>query len=193
MSFYTVLLFLHVTGDIGLFIGLGIQLLGLAALRRVKQVEQARVIAGLMAIVDPIGVVSALLTIATGLFMARTVWSLLTGWIAVALVSIVLFLPPMIGLVIEPRMRAIVSSVNKEPDGPLPQDFSKKINDPILATALQTMAFLLLGIVFLMTNKPSLTGAIITIVIALVTGLSSGLILWWGGNGRMKRKTGGLL
>lgn len=79
MSIYTIVLFLHVIGDIGLFIGLGIQLLSLAASRRVKRVEQARVIAGLIAIADQIGVISALLTIASGLYMALTVWGLRTG------------------------------------------------------------------------------------------------------------------
>jgi hypothetical protein len=169
MSIYTILLFLHVSGDIGLFIGLGIELLSLAALRRVKRVEQARVIAGLIAIADPVGVISALLTIATGLYMAHTVWGLRTGWVAVALASIVLFLPPVIGLVVEPRMRAIVSSARKEPDGPLQEAYYAKINDPILGTALQTMAVLYLGIVFLMTTNPSLSGAVITFVIGLVT------------------------
>ena len=193
MSIYTILLFLHVSGDIGLFFGLGIQLLSLAALRRVKRVEQARVITRLIAIADPIGVISALLTIATGLYMANTVWGLRTGWIAVALASIVLFIPPVIGLVIEPRTRAIVSTAREEPDGPLQETFYAKVNDPVLGTALQTMAVLYLGIVFLMTNKPSLAGAIITIVIALVTGLVSGVPLWWGGGGRMKHRRDGLL
>jgi hypothetical protein len=189
MSIYTILLFLHVSGDIGLFIGLGTQLISLAALRRVNGPEQARAIAGLLAIADPIGVVSALLTIASGLYMAITVWGLHTSWIAAALGSIILFIAPVIGLVLEPRTRAIVSATRQAPDGPLPGSFYAHTNDPVLGTALQTMVFLLLGIVFLMTNKPAWAGAVITIVIALLTGLVSSAPLWWRGSGRMKSRS----
>jgi hypothetical protein len=192
MSVYTILLFLHVSGAIGLFIGLGIQWLGLAALRRVTRVEQARGIIGLVAIADPIGTVCALLTIASGLYMALTVWGIQTGWILVALASIVAFIPPAIGLLIEPRMRAIKTSLQGEADGPLSAALYAHIHDPILGTTLQSMATLLLGIVFLMTNKPTLPGAIVTIVIALFAGLVLSLPLWRKGGGRMKSRKGGL-
>jgi len=98
-----------------------------------------------------------------------------------------------IGLVIEPRTRAIVSAAREASEGPIQEIFYAHIHDPVLGTALQTMGVLLLGIVFLMTNKPSLTGSIITIVIALVTGLVSGVPLWWGGSDRMKHRSDGLL
>ena len=49
-------------------------------------------------------------------------------------------------------------------------------------------AFLLLGIVFLMTNKPPLPGAGITVAIALAAGLASAAPLWWGRGGKMKQK-----
>ena len=39
------------------------------------------------------------------------------------------------------------------------------------------MAALLLGIVFLMTTKPALTGSLIVMAVALVLGLSSGLLV----------------
>jgi hypothetical protein len=192
MSVYTILLFLHVTGAIGLFIGLGVQWLGLVALRRVKRIEQARGITGLVAIADPIGTVCALLTIGSGLYMALTVWGIETGWILVALASIVVIIPPAIGLLIEPRMRAITTSIQEEADGPLPAALKERIHDPILGTTLQSMATLLLGIVFLMTNKPALPTAIVTTVIALFTGLVLSLPLWRKGGGRMKSRKGGL-
>ena len=44
-------------------------------------------------------------------------------------------------------------------------------------TTLQTLATLLLGIVFLMTTKPSLPGSLIVIAVALVLGLASGLLI----------------
>ncbi len=105
---------------------------------------------------------------------ARTAWSLRTGWIAVALTSLVLVAPLGTAL-IEPRRRAIERLAREAPDGPLPQSLERHTHDPVLLTALQTVAALLLGIVFLMTTKPSLTGALIVMAIALVLGLASGL------------------
>jgi hypothetical protein len=192
MNIYHIVLFLHVSGDIGLFIGLGIQWLSLTALRRVNRVEQVRGIIRLITIADPIGTVSALLTIASGLYMAVTAWGIKTGWILVALASIVVFIMPAIGLVIEPRLRAITATIQEVPDGALSAALSIRINDPVLGTVLQTMVTLLIGIVYLMTNKPAFTGAILAILIAVITGLVSGLPLWRSGSGRMIPRNDGM-
>lgn len=179
MNLYTIILFLHICGDVGIFMGLGTQLLNLAALRRARSVEQVRGIVWLIPISDLIGIISALLTIATGLYMALTVWSWQTGWIAVALASIILFLPLLIGGVIEPRTRAIVTIVRETPDALLPEALDQHIHDPVLGAALQIMAGLLFGLVFLMTIKPSLVNSIIVMAIALALGLASGLPFWY--------------
>jgi hypothetical protein len=178
MNLYSLMLFVHVSGDIGIFIGIGIQMLSLIALRRATRVEQVRAIAGLITLSDPISVISALVTIAAGLYMALTVWSLQTGWIAVALGSLVVFLPLLIAGVIEPRMRAIVTMAKEAPDGPLPATLDARIHDPLLGTALQTVAAVVLAIVFLMTTKPELASSVVAMVVALALGLASGLPLW---------------
>jgi hypothetical protein len=108
--------------------------------------------------------------------MAITAWDLQTGWIAVALISLVL-IAPLGTAAIEPRRRAIARLAREAPDGPLSEALERRIHDPVLATAAQTVTALLLGIVFLMTNKPSLTGAIIVMAITLVLGLASGVLV----------------
>jgi hypothetical protein len=180
MNIYHLVLFLHVSSDIGLFIGLGIQWQGVIALRKVTRVEQARGLIRLIAIADPMGTISALLTITSGFYMALTVWGIQTGWILVALASIMIFISPAIGLIIEPRLRAIKVIIQEEPDGPFSAALRNRINDPVLGTTLQTMAALLIGIVFLMTNKPAITSAILVIVMAVFAGLASSLFLWRG-------------
>lgn len=179
MNFYPITLFFHVCGDVGIFMGLGTQILSLVALRRAQSVEQVRAIAWLIPLSDLIGIISALLTIATGLSMALTVWGWQTGWIAVALASLILLLPLLIGGVIEPRTRAIVMMARATPDGLLPETLDKRIHDPVLSAALQTMAALLFGLVFLMTIKPSLVGSILVMAVALALGLASGLPFWY--------------
>lgn len=176
MMIYTIVLFLHVSGAIGYFISMGAWLFGLAALRRVQRVEQVRVLTHLIMRLGPLFGVSVLLLLATGLYMAITAWSLLTGWILVALISLILIAP--LGTVfIEPRRSAIDRLAQEAPDGPLSRELERRTHDPVLLTALQTVTILLLGIVFLMTNKPSLIGSLIVMAVALVLGLASGVFV----------------
>lgn len=73
MSFYSFAKFVHVASDIGIFIGIGAQLLSLAALRQIKRTEQARALLWLITTSDIITRVSAALTILAGLYMAVTI------------------------------------------------------------------------------------------------------------------------
>jgi hypothetical protein len=116
-----------------------------------------------------------LLILVSGLYMAGTNWGFQTGWIDVALVSLIL-IAPLGTAAIEPRRRAIARLVQEAPDGPLPAALDRRTHDPVLATAVQTVTALLLGIVFLMTNKPSLVGSLVVMAIALALGLASGLL-----------------
>jgi len=176
MTSYTIALFFHVSGAIGYFISMGTWLLALAALRRAQRVEQVRTLTHLIGRLGPLFGISVLLILATGLYMAITAWSLLTGWIVVALISLIL-IAPLGTAFIEPRRRTIDRLAQEAPDGQLPQSLEQHTHDPVLLIALQTVTILLLGIVFLMTNKPSLIGSLIVMVVALVLGLVSGVLV----------------
>lgn len=176
MSVYTIVLFLHVIGAIGYFIGMGTWLFCYYALRRVQRVEQVRVLTHIVGRTGPFMGISALLILGAGLYMAVTAWGLLTGWILVALVSLLL-IAPLGTAFIEPRRRAIERLAQEAPVGPLPPSLEQHIHDPALLTALQTVTILLLGIVFLMTNKPSLIVSLIVMAVALVLGLASGALV----------------
>ena len=175
MSIYTVVLFLHVSGAIGYFISMGVWLFGLVGLRRAQRVEQVRSLSNLIGMTGPIFGISVLFILAAGLYMAITAWSLQTGWIAVALITLVL-MAPLGTAIIEPRRRALSRLANEAPDGPLPETLKQSIHDPVLGTSLQTLTTLLFGIVFLMTTKPSLPGSLIVMAVALALGLASGLV-----------------
>jgi len=177
MSTYTLELFLHVSGVIGVFADAGIWLFGLSALRRARRVEQVRAIAWLIIVTIPFMVLGLVLMGAAGLGMAISTWGLQTPWIIVSLVSLVLFAPINV-FILDPRMRALFAKAGEEPEGPLSDELVKRTHDPILGTVAQTLATVLLGIVFLMTNKPSLTTSILVMVIALACGLLSGVPYW---------------
>jgi hypothetical protein len=177
MNFYTVVKFLHVTGAIGYFVAMGVWLFGLAAIRRARRVEQVRVLADLVGRLGPLFGISIVLILATGLYMALTAWDFQTaGWIGVALVSMVL-IAPIAGVTVESRRRAIVRLAQEAADGSLPPALERQAHDPVLLTTVWSVTALLLGIVFLMTNKPQLVGALVTMAVALVLGLAFGQLV----------------
>ena len=176
MSIYSIVKFLHVSGAIGYFVALGTLLFGLAALRRARRVEHVRVLAELIRRLIPLFNISILLLLAAGLYLTFTVWGLQTGWILVALVSLVVIVP-IAAATVQSRMRIVVQLAREAPDGPLSPEILARTHDPVLLTTPQTAVALLLGIVFLMTNKPSLPLAILVMALALVLGLTSGALV----------------
>ena len=177
MNLYPLMLFIHVISDIGIFVGIGAWLLGFAALRRAQDTSQVRALAALIHRTEPLSVVSSLLTIASGLYMLLTVWGWRTSWALVALASIIVTMPVLLLGVIEPHMKMILQRARVTPDGPVSVPLKMLIDDPLLGTSLQTLAAVVVGIVFLMTTKPSLAAAITAMMVAIGLGLASGLPL----------------
>jgi small-conductance mechanosensitive channel len=177
-TLYQLALFAHILGMIGFFMALGVYIFGLAALRRARRVEQVRAICRMIFLTDAVAVVGILLLAAAGLSMALTTWNVRTGWIAVAIASFILIAP--IGpLIVERRLHVIERAAKMAEEGPLPDALARRISDPVIGAALAILIALLLGIIFLMTTKPtSLLDAIISMLIALAVGLVIGAPLW---------------
>ena len=175
MGLYSIMLFLHVSSAICLFIGFGTWFLGITRIARASQVEQVRTLADLLLMVRLVVPASALLVIIAGLTMTQIAWGLRTGWIAVALGSLVI-IGPVGTWVIDPKVRSIAALANSLPDGPLPATLAQRTHDTVLHLGLHTLIALLFGIIFLMTTKPVLMSAIITMMIAAFLGLASGIL-----------------
>jgi Predicted integral membrane protein (DUF2269) len=177
MSIYNIVMFVHVIGAIGYFLSIGISLVILVGLRRAQRVEQVRALIHLNNLSGPFGAGSAVVLLAAGLYLALTAWSLLTGWILVSLISLILIVPTT-AVLIAPRRSALVAQLAREaPDGALSLALSQHLHDPVLLATLQTVATLLLGIVFLMSTKPELVGSLVVMAVALVLGLLSSLLV----------------
>jgi hypothetical protein len=183
MSLYSLMLFIHVSGAICLFIGFGTWFLGITAIARAARVEQVRTIADLLLMVRLVVPASALLVIIAGLTMTVTAWGIQTGWIAVALGSLII-IGPVGTWVIDPKVRSIAVLANSLPDGPLPPTLAQRTHDGVLHLGLHTLIAMLFGIIFLMTTKPVLTNAIVAMVVTAFLGLASGLLFM-----RAKRPT----
>lgn len=177
MSVYTIALFLHVTGAIGYCIGIASWLFTLIGLRRAQRVGQVRTLVQLNELSGPFSGICTLLLFASGLYMALTAWSMQTGWILVALISLVLMVPA-VAIIIAPRRGAINRLSQELPEGaPLSEKLAQHTHDRFLATTLQTVAALLLGLIFLMTNKPDVLTSLLVMAIALLLGLASSVLV----------------
>ena len=187
MSLYTLALFLHIVGAIGAFIGVSIWLFVAVALRRAQQVAQVRALSGLIKPSGVLAVGSILLLGVAGIYMALTAWGEHATWIIVATIGFLLLAPFGVFL-IDPRLRALGKVAAASPDGVLPAALAARTRDPIVGVGLCIYVSVLLGIVFLMTNKPALEVSILAIVVATVLGLVAGLLLWLATRPRVGEK-----
>lgn len=178
MSPYRLALFIHIVGMIGFFMALGVWLFGLVALRRARHAQQVRSLCQAVFVSDAVAVVGVLLLAGAGLYMAITTWGLDTGWVLVAIISFAL-LAPIGPLVVERRLHALADLAAEAPDGPLSSLMQQRIVDPAMGASLALMIAWLLGIVFLMTTKPSLNDAVLTMLVAALLGILAGMPLWF--------------
>ena len=172
MNFYSIALFLHILGALGFFVALGLEWTSLRRMRGATTFEQVREWMGIANGAQRVGMPSMLLILISGFYMMATAWGGV-AWIIVALGTLVLLVA--LGLALTgPRMAAIGRAVTGE-HGPVSVTLHSLLHDPILWISMQTRAALALGIVFLMTVKPELGGALLTTGVAIVIGLASGL------------------
>lgn len=183
MSLYTIFLYVHVIGAIGYSAGVLIGMLGLSSLRRARSVEEVRSLLGLQELTGLMSGISLLFTVIAGLYMAATVWGWQTGWIDVALGSLVLLLA--MGVLMGRRRHTVALLVKEMPDGPLPNALAQRIYDPWMAMGIYMLVTLVLGLVFLMTAKPALGGSLLVMGVAVILGLGVSLPGWWSTAGRV--------
>ena len=174
MTLYSVALFLHIVGALGLFAALGLEWTSMRQLRRATTAEQAHEWLNALGLVRRMGPASLAAIFLSGLYMVATAWGIV-AWIAVAL-GAMLLLPPL-GAFNGLRLAAIGRAMAAQP-GPLSADVRQRLRDPLLWTSVQTRAAIVLGIVFLMTVKPDLNGALLMVATAVVLGLASSWPAW---------------
>ncbi len=172
MSDYSISLFFHIVGAIGMFVALGLEWTGLWQIRSATTSEQVRVWMRISRTTRRLGIASMLTVLISGLYMMATVWGGVP-WIYVSLGALVLAVVLMLTLT-GPRMAAIGRTIMAEhrPGSPIVHDVA---NHPLLWVSIQTRVAIALGIVFLKTTKPDLGGSLLVIALAIVIGLASAL------------------
>ena len=172
---YHIALFVHISGAVLFFIGLGLEWLGLNRLRQAERVEQVREVSALLHVLGRLFPLSVVLLLGGGLYMALTVWGFTFAWLDAALATIVVL--PILGPRVHGRRLALISQMaSTEPDGPLSASLRARTIDPVLVFWGRLIAFLGWWIVFLMTFKPDLSGTLAALGVALALGVFFALL-----------------
>jgi len=174
MNTYSIVLFLHIVGALGIFVALGLEWTGLSQIRNAILPEQVRPWMGILKNVRTFGIASMLTAVVTGIYMMATIWGG-EAWLYVTLGSLVLMIT-LAQVATAPRMAAIGQALVTE-KGPLSITFHSLANRTLLWISIQTRVAIALGIIFLKIAKPDLGGSLLTICIAIVLGVASALYI----------------
>jgi hypothetical protein len=169
---YSIALFLHIVGAMGLFVALGLEWTGLWQFRSATTAEQVRAWMRISKNARRFGMAAMLTILISGAYMMATVWGPV-AWIAVSLGVLILMAVLAVALT-GPQMAAIGRALTTE-NGPVSHTFQSLVNHPLLWISIQIRVAIALGIVFLKTSKPDLAGSLITIGVAIALGLAAAL------------------
>lgn len=170
MNLYSIALFLHIMGALGLFLALGLEWMGLFGLRRAVSAEQVRSWLYVSRSVSRVGLPAMLEVIISGAYMMATAWGPVP-WIIVSLGAIVLLMGS--GMAILARRMAAIGQAAAQENGPLSLRLHQMLHSPFLWITIQTRVAVGLAIIYLMSVKPGLYGSLITLGVAIVLGLAS--------------------
>jgi Predicted integral membrane protein (DUF2269) len=154
MTPYAIVVFLHLFGMVGLFVGYGLEWAASSLLCRSTTADQARSWLRIYRLSMPISGPGLLLLIITGGYLASVTGSMKQGWISASLLGIIFALG--IGFVfILPRVRRIRAALPEGNVALAPAGIGL-VSDPVIVTLIRVRGLLALGIVFLMTTKPEM-------------------------------------
>jgi hypothetical protein len=174
MNEYSVVLFVHIVGALGVFMALGLEWTGLTQLRSATAGEQVRAWMSVLKNVRKVGFISMLTTVITGIYLMVRFWGGV-AWIIVTLGSLVLIIALAQALT-APRMAAVGQALAMS-KGAITQEFYTRASHPRLWISIQTRAAIALGIVFLKIAKPDLIGSLLAVGVAIVLGILSSLYM----------------
>src|SRR5690242_12045634 len=166
MTVYTLSLFVHVLGAVGIFAAFALEWTLLAQLRRATTAQDVQPWTRIPTIVRRLAPISMLLILIPGIYMAVTTWRG-SPWPWVGLVAMLLL--PILGA---PSGRRLGEALREagQARGDLPAALRAKFDAPVLRASIRLRMALLVGVVYLMTTKPGRGHAVTAIGAAFAAG-----------------------
>ncbi len=176
MSVYANIVFLHLAGMAGLFMGYGLEWMATTRLRRATTGNAARIWLGTYRVSLPLTGPSLLVLILTGGYMAGVTGMSKLGWVVASVLGIAIALAIGFALVM-PRMKSIAAAL-PEGDAALSTDALTRVQDSSVVTLIRMRAFLAIGIVYLMVVKPALIPSLAVLFGAMAIGIAFSAGAW---------------
>jgi len=167
---YKVTLFLHLLAVVAGFAATGLIHFGLARMRKAERASEARdglMIAGRTAKAMPIIGLALLLT---GAYMTESAWSWATPWIDVSIIGLIAMMA-IGGGVLGRRMRALGPRLGQAGDGVMDDALTAAVRDPSLWVIAQLPPLLAIGVMFVMTTKPTMGMGFVELLIVIALGV----------------------
>lgn len=167
MSTYTVALYLHILGAVGMFAGLGMEGIIYKNLKTASTLQQVFAWGIYMKSLRTVFLSSTLFLLVSGVFLVMEAW----GWNAWVITGLILLIGlSAYGSTTGKKIGMTIGSL-KGKEGLLSDDVKNRIGSPSMMKSYKVKITLALGIIFIMTTKPDWMGSIISIVSAFVFGL----------------------
>jgi len=166
---YTIALFIHIVGVLGLFTCISLELASLFGLRRARLLEEVCTWTSLHRVITWAFPLAALLTLSAGVFLALDAWGWKVAWIDISFFAFIAM--GLLGRFNDRRHQRVHQAMGEAVSGPVPAELLPQLNDVVLWSSTLLLTAIGLGVVFLMAVKPDLLGSFITLAIAILVGL----------------------
>ncbi|WP_069804057.1 DUF2269 family protein [Thermogemmatispora onikobensis] len=182
IDWYHLVLFLHILGTLGFFMGIAVQLIGMLRARQAQSVEAVRLWSSMLRPLGRFMPLASLLIFFAGLALLLGSWGWSHAWLDVSLVLFLLagLATAHINSTHGHRLGALLAGSGA---GPVSPELRQILTHPLPWTTTITNSILAIGILFLMVIKPGWLGSLLTVAAAFVIGaIISGLVIRQGRN-----------
>ncbi len=163
---YRIALFLHVTGALMLFAAIAIEWLFVINIRKAMAIENIKKSYLNYPKLTAIGSIAIFLILIPGIYMTAVVWKN-ASWILIAFIGMIL-LAVIGGALTGRKMKGIKKVISNENN--ISPALRSLLNDNSLILSLKIRTAVLMGIIYLMTVKPDLTGSVLTLIVSIILG-----------------------
>lgn len=163
---YLIALFLHIAGALMLAAAVAIEWLCVIGLRKAESVDRARESLSTYSKLNMVGGIGMFLLLIPGIYMAMIAWPN-AAWVAVGFVGLIM-IGAIGGVMTGKKMRGMKNDAVVAVD--MTPEFRQRAADSSLVLSIRLRTMLLIGIVYIMTVKPTMSGSIIVMVISIVLG-----------------------
>ena len=173
---FTIAIFLHLVGMVGLFIGYGLEWVASSLLPRSTNAEQVRAWLNIYRVSPYISGAGLLFLILSGVYFASIFEAMKEGWLLSSLLATVFVFGIGFAFILSHvrRLRAELPEGNS----PLSEAGLASVQDPVMLTLIRVRFLLTLGILYLMITKPDVATSLFILLGTMVVGVISAATAW---------------